>query len=206
MIIDYSFWRPAVRDLAGVNGAIRYIASDPAKCVAADELAYLWECHIGTGLVFEDAAERAAEGGSAGREDGQFVVSMARHLGVPPGRPVYAAVDFDVPDYAASSPNPALKLGPVGDYLRQFKIALGGMYEAGAYGGFWLVSRALNAQIVSRTWQTAAWSAGQIDHRICLYQPGTHLANGQADLNLAGWRDWGQFRMQAGTMIVGASA
>jgi len=206
MIIDYSFWRPSAADLAGVNGAIRYISADAGKAATADELAFLHSRKIGTAVVFENGGQRADAGGPAGIEDGRFCVAAARELGVPAGQPIYVTVDFDIPDYAPSSSSALMKLGPVGDYLRQFNVAMGGQYQLGAYGGYWLVSRVLNAKIASRTWQTAAWSGGQIDSRICLYQPGAALYGGQADLDLAGWRDWGQFRRDGNSMLTGAQA
>jgi hypothetical protein len=206
MIIDYSFWRPGAADLAGVNGVIRYISAYGPKAVTAEEPAFLHSRKIGTALVFENGGNRADAGGTAGTADGRFCLGAARALGVPAGRPIYVTVDYDIPDYAASSPNPLLKLGPVGDYLRQFVIAVSGLYDVGVYGGYWLVSRALNAKLVTRAWQTAAWSGGQIDPRACLFQPGMVIAGGNADLDLAAWRDCGQFRLEGAGMLIGASA
>jgi hypothetical protein len=207
MIIDYSFWRPTAGQLANVNGVIRYLADDLAKTVSADELAFLHAGGIGTALVFENAADRAASGASAGTADGEFVIGRAQALDVPHGRPIYAAVDYDIPDFAASSTDPIAKLGPVGEYLRSFgAVLLKGGYELGVYGGYWLVSRVLDAGYARRAWQTAAWSGGQVDPRVCLYQPGVSVSDDNADLDLAGWRDWGQWRRNGSDTIVGADA
>lgn len=193
MIIDYSFWRPARDELGGVNGAVRYLSHDPAKHVTAAGLAELHAWGIGTALVFEDTATRAEGGATFGGEDGAFARDAMAMLGVPASRPCYAAVDFDVPDYAPTSRNPRAKLGPVGDYLEAFANTLH-PYPMGVYGGYWPVSRALDARLTALAWQTVAWSGGNIDARIALYQPAITPPGMQADLDLAGHRDWGQFR------------
>lgn len=210
MIIDYSNWRPAMADLAAVNGVIRYLSRDSAKHATGPELAELHQAGIATALVFEDGAERATGGAAAGWADGEFAATQAAALGVPRGRCLWTAVDFDVPDYDPASTDPLAKLGPVGAYLRAFASAIAdaaavGPYEAGAYGGYWLVRRALDARLVRRAWQTVAWSGTHIEARCALFQPGVPLHGGQADLDLAGWRDWGQFRRDT-VMLAGPQA
>lgn len=207
MIIDYSTWRPKTQnDLGGVNGAIRYIAHDTAKAASGAELQMLHGWNIGTALVFEDAADRAAAGAGAGGVDGLFAAAELEQLKVPRGRPLYVAVDFDIPDYAPDQSAPMAKLGPVGEYLHEFGLELNDSgYMLGVYGGYWCVSRAMNAGLTAWAWQTSAWSGGQVDQRIRLYQPGISLEGGNWDLDLAGTRDWGQFREQT-SWITGATA
>lgn len=204
MIIDYADWRPTAADLAGVNGVLRYLSRDPAKHATAAELDTLHRMGIGTGLVFEDAGNRASQGATAGDLDGKFAQEAALALGVPAGRPVYAAVDFDVPDYDAGSSDPRRKLGPVGDYLAAFQHAVR-PYQLGAYGSFYLVSRVAAAHLTQWLWQTVAWSGGLVDSRITLFQPAITPPGMAADLDLAGHRDWGQFRHHA-AWITGALA
>lgn len=205
MIIDYAWWHPTEAQLSGVNGVVRYLAHDATKHVTPAELDELGRYGIGTALVFEDAAERAGEGAAAGTADGQFCRDAMRGLALPDGITVYAAVDFNTADHAPASSDPRAKLGPVADYLAAFARAVT-PYLTGVYGGYWLVKRALDAHLTHRAWQTSAWSGGQIDPRICLYQPGITLFGGNADLDLAGWRDWGQFRRDAGHLITGPAA
>lgn len=196
MIIDYSFWRPDKRtDLGGVHGAIRYISHDARKAITEPEMTQLHKWGIATALVFEDQAARAEAGKAAGTADGEFARARAAELGVPPPALIWCAVDFDVPDYAPAETSPLHKLGPIADYLGAFRSAVH-PYTAGAYGGYWLVSRALDAGIIDAAWQTSAWSGGQVETRIALYQPGVKLARGDWDIDLAGWRDWGQFRRE----------
>jgi Rv2525c-like, glycoside hydrolase-like domain len=197
MIIDYSFWRPnPATDLKGVNGAITYISHDTEKCTTAEHLAALHHAGIATALVFEDAAARMTDGGGAGRADGEFVAQWCAINHVPPGRTVYVAGDFDIEDYAPGSADSRMKLGPVGDYQAGFNAAASG-YGGAVYGGYWLVSRMISAGLANRAWQTTAWSAGRWDHRCALFQLGVQLYGGNADLNAAGHRDWGQWRRQA---------
>lgn len=204
MIIDYSFWRPDAAELAGVNGVLRYLSGDAGKRVTPGELGELFGLGLGVGLVFEDTAGRAGQGGPAGHSDGQLARAQMRELGVPAGRPAYAAVDFDVPDYDPGSADARRKLGPVGDYLEAFRAAVS-PYGMGVYGGYWLVKRALDASLARWAWQTTAWSGGQVDARIALFQPGIKPPGKDADLDLAGWRDWGQFR-HAPAWYAGAEA
>jgi hypothetical protein len=196
VIVDYSFWRPqGPHELPDVNGVIRYLSRDTTKATNVAELAGLWGAGIETALAFEDAAERAAQGAAAGDEDGRFCLAKMRALGVPQHRPLYAAVDFDVPDYAPASASPLAKLGPAGAYLIAFGKALDPGYGWGAYGGYWLVSRCWEAGLTKRLWQTSAWSPnGKPFPHVSLYQPGVSVFGGHADLDLAGVRDWGGFR------------
>lgn len=204
MIIDYSFWRPAAGQLAGVSGVVRYLSSDATKRIEPAELDMLFGAGVGVGLVFEDTANRAEQGANAGHADGLLAAEQMRGLGVPAGRPAYAAVDYDIPDYDPASTDPRRKLGPVGDYLEAFRTAVT-PYAAGGYGGYWLVKRALDAGLIRWAWQTVAWSGGLVDHRTSLYQPGMQVPGMQADLDLAGTRDWGQFR-RATSWYSGAAA
>lgn len=208
MIIDYSYWRPnPASDLRGVNGVIRYISHDMKKAASAAELGMLHTIGIGTGLVFEDAAERPADGAAAGTADGQFAVVQLHILRVPAGRPLYVACDFPVPNYAlGSSTGPTAQLGPVGAYLTAFEDELAGAgYSMGVYGGHDLCRRVITAGITYRVWQSKAWSGNNLVPDACLYQPGVQWHNGSADLDLAGWRDWGQFRRETVT-LTGAQA
>lgn len=208
MIVDYSFARPTPASLhsAGVTGVIRYISHDQAKYASVPELAALHSTGIATALVFEDAAERAATGATQGKADGEFAAAHAVALGLPAGRPVYAGVDFDIPDYAPGSTDAKAKLGPVAGYLEAFAAELvAKRYQLGVYGGYWCVSRAYDAGLSGWLWQTLAWSGGQIFQRARLYQPGPQIMSGEADINLAAVPDWGQWR-HACLNLVGAQA
>src|SRR5258707_5519227 len=179
MIIDYSDWRPkAQADLGGVNGVVRYLSHDTARATGHAEMAQLHEWDIATALVYEDQAQRAIDPANAAG-DARMCGQAMRALGVPAGRPVYVALDWDIADYAPGGSNPLAKLGPVGDYLAAFRKVLTGdyAYQTGVYGGYWAVSRAITAGLTSWGWQTVAWSPlkapiPQQDPRIPLYPTG----------------------------------
>jgi Domain of unknown function (DUF1906) len=197
MIIDYSFARPEMSALKGngVTSVIRYLAHDSAKAASNEEVEQLHAAGLSTAFVFEDAADRATAGKDAGEADGLFAASSALALSVPRGRPVYCAVDFDIPDYAPDSTDARVKLGPVGEYLTAFGVQLAVRgYSLGAYGGYWLVSRVYDASLTPWLWQTTAWSGGMIYPRVRLYQPGAQVLGDEGDIDLAGAEDWGQWR------------
>lgn len=212
MIIDYADWRPANQHaLLNTVGAVRYLSHDTKKAITAEEMAELHGWGIATALVFEDAATRATLGTTAGTSDGAFAMDEAQRLGVPRHRPIYIALDFDIQDYAPNITDPRAKLGPVGEYLSAFSNQLShGFYEAGVYGGYWAVNRAISANVARWGWQTIAWSPTEKglpveDQRIALYQPGMQVLGGNADVDFAAYRDWGQFRKES-RMLIGAQA
>lgn len=212
MIIDYSMWRPGQADLVGVNGAIRYLSRDSKKAISGPEMAALHEWGIGTALIFEDEAERALQGAGAGMQDGAFIASQLAALGVPHGRPCYVALDFDIQDYAPNSTSAYAKLGPAAEYLHNVLAKLEATgWAMGVYGGYWAVKRAMDSGIAPWAWQAWPWCpvvAGipQQDPRIHLYQTSVQVHGGNADLNFAACRDWGQFRKAPATWITGAIA
>jgi hypothetical protein len=197
MIVDYSFARPDPAALAsiGVTGVIRYLAHDLAKAASIPEIHALHARNISTAFVFEDTASRPEQGKAAGDADGAFATTAAVSLGVPAGRVIYAACDFDIPDYDAASSDARLKLGPVYEYLSAFGAQLAARrYQLGVYGGYWAVTRAYWAQLTGHTWWTPAWSGGNSWERATLFQPGMKVLDGTCDVNFAGVPDWGQWR------------
>jgi hypothetical protein len=74
---------------------------------------------------------------------------------------VYYAYDFDVPDHAPGLPdtpaNARAKLGPLGDYAEAIH-ATRPNHEVAGYGGYWAVSRLLDAGLIRKAFQTLAWS------------------------------------------------
>jgi hypothetical protein len=107
---------------------------------------------------------------------------------------VYFALDFDIPDYAPNSTDPKAKLGKVADYFAAIN-ALHPSYKVGVYGGYYGVSRVMDAGLAEMGWQTVAWSGGQVYPRAVLLQPGTQLWNTNADIDLImhGSTDFGQW-------------
>ena len=190
MIIDYSVIRPPVSQLKaiGVTAVGRYIGWDSVpgfqsigKNITKAEAAALVAAGIQVFLAFEYRPDAAASGASQGSLDAGLARNQLEQIGAPPDMAVYFAVDFDIPDYAPHLPdvpaNALAKLGPVGEYfttIRQHQYP----FEIGGYGGYYAVKRLLDAGLIVKGWQTVAWSGGQIESRVVLYQVGNPTVAG----------------------------
>lgn len=199
--LDYSGGRPrgsAVK-AAGFDFVARYLANGLAggrvnltDTEAADmerngvEVVLVWERKI------IGQPDRATEGRGAGIADAQAALTQAAAVGRP-DQPIYFCVDFDIPDYAPGNADARTKLGPVGDYLAAARDIVG-QSRMGVYGGYWAVSRALDAGIARYAWQTAAWSGTHEDPRIHLFQRVgfVHVDGVECDVDEARQADYGQ--------------
>lgn len=135
---------------------------------------------IGVPLIFETTAARASQGFNAGVADAHSAVAQQAALGIPADRPIHYAVDFDATGPAVS---------PYFDGLASVPG------EDAAYGGFKVVSWLLDRGMVHDAWQTAAWSRGQRDPRIAVFQRiGTVVVdNIGCDVNESFVADFGQY-------------
>jgi hypothetical protein len=195
LIIDYSVLRPSagVLKAAGVTAAGRYIGWDSVpghasigKNISREEAGELRSLGIAVFLAFEYAADAPARGAAQGTADGHLAIRQLADLGAPAGMGVYYAADWDVPDYAPHLPdtpgNALAKLGPVGHYFQAIH-AVKPAHQIGGYGGYYVIKRLFDANLITLGWQTIAWSGGQRDHRAQLYQTGA-TALGGADVNV----------------------
>jgi Rv2525c-like, glycoside hydrolase-like domain len=216
MIIDYSTARPSVSALkaAGVTAVGRYIGWDGVpgfasigKNLMPSEAEHLLSHGFQIFIVFEYARDAALKGREQGLKDGTLAADQLVQLGAPPGVTVYFALDFDLKDYApgrifTSRPEEArARLGPAAAYFDGIHAALGpaahARYRVGVYGGYYAVSRVLDAGLAVMAWQTIAWSGGQWDDRAVLRQElGTPLPGADLDkvrLNTVHGPDFGQW-------------
>jgi peptidoglycan hydrolase-like protein with peptidoglycan-binding domain len=214
MIVDYSLARPTIAELraAGATGVIRYTGWDGQpgfanshKNLTIPELAELRAAGLDVGLTFEYAADAAAHGAAQGTADAGLADMQIALLGMAGGPSKvgdFYAVDYDVPDFAPNLPGgPAsarAKLGPLAGYFDAARAAAVN-HEVCAYGGYWAVSRLLDAGIVRKAWQTLAWSRGSTvpagathttvvngvlwDTRAVLRQTGQTLLGGGLDVD-----------------------
>lgn len=95
-------------------------------------------------------------------------IGKAELVGQPYNTTIYFAVDFD----ATTSDLPAIK-----EYFRGVSAAMtyyhqvnGGRWDIGVYGSYFVVSNIYGLYGVYRTWQTYAWSNGQIYLNYNIYQ------------------------------------
>ena len=184
--IDYSWARPGAANIkaAGYDFICRYLSYDPGKNISASEAQDALNNGLGIILVWETTASRALSGRAGGIEDANEALRQANAVGQPNFLPIYFAVDFDA--------SPAQQ-GAIDEYLRGAGTVLGPAY-VGVYGGYWVVKRCLDNGSAKWAWQTYAWSGGNIDPRIHIYQYLNGGAfNGQADLNEAKQTNFGQW-------------
>jgi LysM repeat protein len=150
--VDYSYGRPGGAALRadGAAFAVRYLSVDAAKNLTRAEALDLSNNGVAVGVIWETTAMRALDGYAAGVSDASAALSLAHACGMPTGRPIYAAVDFDMqPGQAAQ----------VLDYFRGFASVLSPA-ETGVYGGFAAVQIVMESGIAHWGWQTSAWSGG----------------------------------------------
>ena len=182
--VDYSSGRPGGAALkgAGKSFAARYVSHTAGKNITKAEAADLAAHGVWTVLVWETAANRAGAGRAAGVADAKEALTQATAAGMPPGRPLYFAVDWDA--------DPAV----VVPYFQGVASVLG-LARTGAYGGYRVVKHLLDSQLVTWAWQTAAWSGGRWDARAHIRQPATtvHINGVSCDNDTAQQADFGQW-------------
>ena len=191
--LDYAGGRPSGADLAaaGISFVCRYVTDGgsglPNKILTAAEFADLQANNIAVVFNWEQAADNMLGGAAQGTTDAQAALANIRSLPGAPSQPVvYFSCDFD------STPD---QQTPINAYLQAAAQVLGGSQFVGIYGGFWPLSRALDAGVCKYGWQTEAWSGGNVDSRINIMQRnglGYQTVDGvQCDINEAHTDDIG---------------
>lgn len=168
---------------AGKTFAMRYLSETPAKNLTRAEAEKLAAAGIDVGVVWETVANRALSGRGGGVQDARTAEAQAKGCGMPAGRPIYFAVDFD--------PLPG-QLPVIREYFEGAASVLG-REQTGVYGGFAAVKECLDGGIVGFGWQTAAWSGPNVDPRAQLYQHAEQatIDGVQVDLDDAMHDDYG---------------
>ena len=204
--VDYSFSHPSPTGLkaAGYNFAVRYVGGSGAPHdITASEAQALQNAGIDIIVVFESTTGRMKGGYVAGVADANTAVGVASGAGAPNDFFCYFACDFD----ASLSDQAAIDA-----YLDGAKSVLGGVHRVGFYGGYWPLKRVLDGGKAAKGWQTAAWSNGNRDPRISIYQrPGqVTIAGGTCDIDDAYSPDLGQWSVhraaQAPDLIIEAGS
>ena len=185
--VDYSVGFPGASALrnAGVTFVARYLSPPPnSKNLSFSELQSCLKGGIDVVVVYETTAQRALSGFSGGQHDAGVADSMVKSFGMA-GIPIYFAVDWDV------TPG---QQGAVNSYLDGVASVIG-RDRTGIYGGYYPVKRALDAGKAHYAWQTYAWSGGNKDSRMNLYQysNGRSLAGIQVDFDVSMTGDYGQW-------------
>jgi hypothetical protein len=184
--VDYPWSHPggAALRAAGFKFACRYLSHDTGKNLSRAEADDLAAHGVWCVVVWESTASRALSGYSGGAADAHTALAQATACGMPAGRPVYFATDWDVtPSQQAT----------VNAYLDGAASVLG-QDRIGVYGGYYTVKRALDGGHAAYGWQTFAWSGGQWDDRAAIRQGYQKKINGvDVDLDTALVPDYGQW-------------
>ncbi|GAA4828166.1 hypothetical protein GCM10023310_01120 [Paenibacillus vulneris] len=146
---------------SGFTFVCRYLAPTGSwKRLTAVEANNITEAGLWIVSVFERGADNALAGAAQGTEDGRLALQYAKEIGQPEGSVIYAAVDTDVNSshYAA-----------VEAYLRAFDAQIDG-YELGVYGEYEICKAMRDRGVVSKVWQTRAWSQGRVIENYNIYQ------------------------------------
>jgi len=153
--VDYA-WHgdngPLIKALkaAQVTFVCRYLSHSSGKNLTLAEAKALSAAGIAIVVVWETTADRALAGRAAGAQDARDGLAEAKACGMPDGRPIYFAVDWD----ASSGQQAAINA-----YLDGAASVLG-KSRVGIYGGYGPVSRAMHGGHAAWGWQTYAWSHG----------------------------------------------
>lgn len=187
--IDYAFSKPSVTALhdLGVTFVCRYLSHSSSKNLTAAEARALSSAGIWIVVVWETTAKRALDGRTAGATDAGDALAQAQGCGMPDGRPIYFAVDWD----ASVSQQAAINA-----YLDGAASVLG-RDRVGIYGGRGPVSRALAAGKARWAWQTYAWSGGKwaAGAQLQQYSNGHTVDGADCDYDRATTTDYGQWRV-----------
>ncbi|WUI02023.1 DUF1906 domain-containing protein [Spirillospora sp. NBC_00431] len=188
--VDYAWGRPGAKALkrAGAKFACRYLSHDTTgKNLTRAEAEDLSDANIWLVVVWETTAKRPLDGRSAGVADAKDAAAQAKACGMPDGRPIYFAADWDASRGQQDEINA---------YLDGAASVIG-RDRVGLYGGHGPVKRAFDAEKIKYGWQTYAWSGGKWDDRAQLQQySNDHEINGVGvDYNRAVDDDYGQWRV-----------
>lgn len=163
------------------------------KCLLSEEYQDLVDNDIDVVFNYEAAADATLGGWMTGSEHAQAALDYIRTLpGLEDINPVvYFSVDFDAAEYQQDTIN---------EYFAGAASVLGGVQYVGAYAGYYVINRLLNAGKIKYAWQTVAWSGGDdgphIDSRVNIVQR-NHLGyvrydSVDTDINEAHSDDFGQ--------------
>ncbi|GAA2586162.1 DUF1906 domain-containing protein [Actinomadura fulvescens] len=188
--VDYAWGRPGPAALkrAGAKFVCRYLSHDTTgKNLTRAEADQLSDAGLWLVVVWETTASRALSGRTGGIADARDADRQALAVGMPSGRPIYFAVDFD----ASASQQAAINA-----YLDGAASVIG-RGRVGVYAGYGPLKRAFDAKKVTYGWQTYAWSGGRWDARAQLQQySNDHQLNGvTVDYDRAVKADYGQWRV-----------
>jgi hypothetical protein len=190
--LDFAGGRPGAAAIkgAGYDFVVRYLNPGgpelPGKQLTRDELADYIDHAVSVAFMHETTADRMKAGYPAGLEDAKKAHDYLLSIGVPSRQVVYYACDFDATETDQIQIN---------NYLRGAADYIGTTALIGVYGGYWAISRALDAGVATWSEQTTAWSGHNLDKRRNITQTGdqTYVNGILCDVLIAETKDFGQY-------------
>lgn len=187
--IDYAWGRPGGKEIADKDYEFvcRYLSLNPSKNITQKEILDLHANGLSIVLIWETTEGRPLGGFSAGHADSERARDMADRLGFPCTKPIYFACDKDFKESEQPLINKYFE--GVSSNLRN------GIKLTGAYGGYWVIKRLFDANLITYGWQTSAWSGGHWDKRVHIRQIryDEKINNVQCDVNTSMKDDFGQW-------------
>ncbi|MFI6868282.1 DUF1906 domain-containing protein [Nocardia sp. NPDC050406] len=189
--LDYAGGRPGASAIraAGFDFVVRYLSDGgptlPGKLLTPAEADDLRAHGVSIVSNWETTASRMLDGFGAGVTDARAALAQVLRCGGRRDRPIYFSADFDA--------TPAQQV-PINAYLDGAASVLG-RENTGIYGGYWPVSRALDAGTATWAWQTVAWSGNNLEPRRHILQTARQVdVNGvRCDVNVTDRADFGQW-------------
>ena len=183
--VDYSYARPSpsATRAQGYTFIARYLSHDGSKALTAGEAQAAFGAGLDVAVTWEDTAQASLGGYPQGVADATTAAAEAAAAGMPAGRPIYFAIDFDAS---------AAQQGAIDAYFDGVASVIG-RSATGAYGGYDPIQRLFDAGKITWGWQTYAWSGGAWDPRAQLRQVENGIAGGSEDLDEAVAGDFGQW-------------
>lgn len=192
--VDVSWGRPSPESLKedGRDFICMYLNAIPGFGMTPKDVRRYSEADIDLVALFERNPEDALEGYEAGERHAKEAIEFAIKAGVPAGRPIFFAIDFD-----ARGPEIAHYFIAINDVIgRRSK------YRVGGYGSKTVVGYLFDEQLIEWGFQTYAWSHHEWDNRAHLRQ--TLIDLPEAKLEIGGSKvdycrtlaiDFGQWRV-----------
>jgi len=186
--VDYSWGRPGASTLRshGYTFAARYLSfGTGGKDITAAEANALHAAGVHVVLVWEAGGNDVMKGYNEGVAEARAAEQHARAAGMPAGRPIYFAIDFD---------EQSSQQATVNAYFDGVASVIG-RHRTGAYAGYYAIKRLFDAGKITWGWQTYAWSHSHWDPRAQLRQVknGATVGGAQVDLDSAVVADFGQW-------------
>lgn len=188
--IDYAFDRDKI-DLSKLPGLgyhfiIRYLGGSKSKDLTLDEAKKATQLGLSIVCNWESSSSRALGGYNNGVADAREALRQAAAAGMPAGRPIYFSIDFD-----ASLAQQSV----INQYFDGVRSVMP-LSQIGAYAGYFVLQRLVQAGKITWKWQTYAWSSGHTLANIHIKQEknGVMIAGADSDIDESFQSDFGQWQ------------